>query len=222
MPESFFLQSLGYQEICQFGDAMTAVKQYKLKYTDAFRKLIDFNAKGKVAEQAYYEDLAAYLGQKDHKLSVIVLRELGRHPEFVKRQKVLNAMSKDERTVGEKFPVSGKLVSAHVSSTIGEIRTSYKTEMNRFLKRRALAMEEELKFLTANISLLEYEIFAGAGNNLSLQGAQNFAVDEKNAPKREFEEGKEYWPYEDEIWEDELNNFRSKIVDGCAKVKKTG
>ena len=77
------------------------------------------------------------------------------------------------------------------------------------------------KYLVANVSLLEYEVFAGAGHNLSLQGAQNFAIDAKRAaPKRDFEEGQEYWPYEDEIWEDELNNFRSKMLNGCATVQE--
>ncbi|HRK03210.1 MAG TPA: hypothetical protein PLH57_11145, partial [Oligoflexia bacterium] len=32
MPDSYFLQTLGYQELCQFGDAFTSVKKYKLMY----------------------------------------------------------------------------------------------------------------------------------------------------------------------------------------------
>ncbi|HRK02866.1 MAG TPA: hypothetical protein PLH57_09385, partial [Oligoflexia bacterium] len=62
---------------------------------------------------------------------------------------------------------------------------------------------------------------AGASQNLAMQAAQNFAVNEKEAAKnRPDDDGKEYWPYEEEVWEDELNNFRSKIVDGCAKNRK--
>lgn len=221
MPESYFLKSLGYQEICQFGDALNGVKQYKAKYNDAFRRLIDFNRGGKASEMAYYDDLVDYLSKREAKLSGITLREMGRHPEFIKRQKNINRIARDEAQLVRAFPIVGMNVAAWLKEESDQLRASHKKEIARFLKTRALEMEEELKFLTANISLLEYEIFAGAGQNLSLQGAQNFAVDEKKAvPKREFEEGKEYWPFEEEIWEDELNNFRSKIVDNCAKVKK--
>lgn len=221
MPESFFLQSLGYQEICQFGDALTAVKQFKTRYTAPYRKLIDFNASGRTPDSAYYDDVLAYLSHKETKLAGLTLRELGRHPEFLRRQKELNHLARDEAQVGKALPQNGLKVAEWLKDGVQLVRDGYKGQIARFMKSRALAMEDELKFLTANISLLEYEIFAGAGQNLQLQGAQNFAVDDKKAvPKRDFEEGKEYWPYEDEIWEDELNNFRSKMVDGCAKVRK--
>ncbi|MEW6056232.1 MAG: hypothetical protein AB1540_06430 [Bdellovibrionota bacterium] len=222
MPESYFIQSLGYQEICQFGDALTAVKQYKTRYYDALKKMVDFNASGKTPEKAYYDQLASYLGRKDYQVPEVVLRELGRHPEFLKRQKEMNSFSREERTVAEKFPKSALALTTWAKPSFDQLRGSYGQEINRFLKAKALSIEEDLRFLTSNIALLEYEIFAGAGRNLALQGAQNFQVDEKAVPKRDFDAAKEYWPYEDEIWEDELNNFRSKMVDACAKVKKQG
>jgi hypothetical protein len=214
MPESYFLTSLGYQESCQFGDAFNAVKQYKTHYADAYKKLMDFST---LTGEAYYNDLLGYLGQKEHKLPGIVLRELGRHPEFLRRQKLLNNLAHDETAVPVAFPTSGAKVIAWAAPDTTKLRAQYRDEIGRFMKARAGEMTDELKFLTANISLLEYEIYAGAGNNLALQGAKNFAVDEKKAvTKSKFEDGKEYWPYEDEIWEDELNNFRSKMVDACA------
>ena len=222
MPESYFLQSLGYQEICQFGDALTSVKQYKTRYNDAYKRLIDFNGAGKTADVAYYDEVVAYLGHHEGKLAPIVLRELGRHPEFLRRQKDLNRIAREQAALDLAFPTSAPAVKDWLQPEVTAIRSVAKSEIGHFMKARAVAMEEELKFLTANVSLLEYEIFAGAGTNLSLQGAQNFATDDKAVPQRKFEEGKEYWPYEDEIWEDELNNFRSKMVDGCAKVKKAG
>ncbi|MBI3557144.1 MAG: hypothetical protein HY074_12845 [Deltaproteobacteria bacterium] len=221
MPESYFLQSLGYQEICQFGDALTSVKQYKQRYVEAYKKLIDFNAGGKTADGAYYDEVVAYLGHHDVRLAPIVLRELGRHPDFLRRQKELNRITREEQALTTAFPLNAALVRDWLGAETTSIRAVAKAEIGHFMKSRAVTMEDELKFLTANVSLLEYEIFAGAGNNLSLQGAQNFATDDKAVPKHKFEEGKEYWPYEDEIWEDELNNFRSKMVDGCAKVKKS-
>lgn len=223
MPESYFVKSLGYQELCQFGDAATAVRQYKMKYANVFRGLLDFNGGGKTPEDAYYKDLVAYLSQGDHRLPGMVLRELGRHPDFLKRQGAINQLSQETRKLPAALPTAAPGLAAEGTKPLEELRTRYQREISRFLKTKALAMEQELKFLTANISLLEYEIFAGASRNLALQGAQNFAVDpgagQKNAgPKKDFEEGKEYWPYEDELWEDELNHFRSKIVDGCARV----
>lgn len=221
MPDSYFLKSLGYQEICQFGDAMTAVKGYKQRYNAAFKTLLDFNAKGKAQEAAYYDDLTGYLTKKDHKLHPLVLRELGRHPQFLRRQMIMNALAREERQIASTLPLTAPRAIAWVTPPADKVRASLKKEIATFLKGRALAMEEELKFVTANMSLLEYEIYAGAGQNLALQGAKNFAVDENKAkPKTEFEQDKEYWPYEDEIWEDELNNFRSKMVDACAKAKK--
>ncbi len=220
MPESYFLQSLGYQEICQFGDALTSVKQYKVRYVDAYKKLIEFNGAGKTQADAYYDEVVAYLGHHDIKLAPIVLRELGRHPEFLRRQKELNRISREEQALATAFPANAVSLKDWFNTEVTSIRAVAKSDIGNFMKARAVSMEDELKFLTANVSLLEYEIFAGAGTNLSLQGAQNFATDDKAVPKRKFEDGKEYWPYEDEIWEDELNNFRSKMVDGCAKVKK--
>lgn len=79
---------------------------------------------------------------------------------------------------------------------------------------------QELKSITGNMALLEYEIFAAAGNNLLLQNAQSFALGEKAVPQRSFDEGKELWPFEEEIWEDELNYFRSNMVNVCSKISK--
>lgn len=223
MPDSYFLKSLGYQEICQFGDAMTAVKAYKQRYNNAFKTLIDFNSGAKAQEMVYYDDLTNYLTKKDHKMHPLVIRELGRHPQFLRRQKIMNAMAREERQIATVLPLTASRVVAWAAAPAEKVRTGLKKEIAAFLKNRALAMEDELKFVTANMSLLEYEIYAGAGQNLALQGAKNFAVDENKAkPKAEFELDKEYWPYEDEIWEDELNNFRSKMVDACAKAKQAG
>ena len=222
MPDSYFLQSLGYQEICQFGDAMTAVKKYKQLYNQAFGRLIAFNAKGKTSEENYYADLTSFLSKKDFEMPPIVLRELGRHPQFLRRQKILNAMTRDERGLAAAMPLSAPALLAWAEKPVEKSRVLLKREIASFMKTKALAMEEEIKFVTANMSLLEYEIYAGAGNNLSLQGAKNFAIDDKAVPKQEFEIDKEYWPYEDEIWEDELNHFRSKMVDSCAKRNLAG
>lgn len=222
MPDSYFLQSLGYQEICQFGDAMTAVKKYKQHYNEAFRRLIAFNSGGKTGDDTYYADLTAFLSRKDFSMPPIVLRELGRHPQFLRRQKILNAMARDDRNIVAALPQSAPALVAWAEKPNDKSRSLLKHEIASFMKTKALAIEEEIKFVTANMSLLEYEIYAGAGNNLSLQGAKNFAIDDKAVPKREFEIDKEYWPYEDEIWEDELNHFRSKMVDGCAKRNLAG
>jgi hypothetical protein len=219
MPESYFLQTLGYQEICQFGDAFHTLKQFRARYDAAYKKLAEFNTAHKAEDEAYYKDLVEYLSHRDSRLPEIVLRELGRRPEFLRRQRELNDLSREPTTATAALPKSGPKVNAWLAGEIASIRAAETTTISRFLKARSFEMQDELKYLVANVSLLEYEVYAGAGTNLSLQGAQNFKVDPKHAaPKHQFEEGKEYWPYEDEIWEDELNNFRSKMVDACAKV----
>lgn len=221
MPDSYFLQTLGYQELCQFGDAFTAVKKYKMQYVPLTKSVTEFNSAAKKSTSAHYDAVIAYLSKQAPKIHPVALRELARHPEFIKRQNAINLMTREERNAAIVLPAAGARIFTWAKKSFEDSKAKYKNEMAKFLRTRATNMQEELKFVNSNMALLEYEIYAGASQNLALQAAQNFAVNEKNAERnRPDDDGKEYWPYEEEIWEDELNNFRSKIVDGCAKNRK--
>ena len=110
--ESYFLQTLGYQETCQFGDALSTLKQFRARYDMAYKKLADFNAAVKGPDfHEYYDDLVAYLSHRDTRMPGLIHRELEPPAEFLRRQEGAQSPGAraDRRRAGAAFEQAAKI-----------------------------------------------------------------------------------------------------------------
>jgi hypothetical protein len=67
------------------------------------------------------------------------------------------------------------------------------------------------------VELLGLDVATGATKNFNLQSALNFPA--RKPASAEFDEERLHWPFEDEIWEDELDFLKMKNPSKCAALK---
>ncbi len=93
-PESFVVRTIGYLNICQYGDAYKTLSQLEQKHRAWLGQIQGFRKNAKTIQ--YYEALVKYLkaattSQSIEGLPYQVLREIGRHRDFLNVQEAINA-----------------------------------------------------------------------------------------------------------------------------------
>jgi hypothetical protein len=108
-----------------------------------------------------------------------------------------------------------EFVQAMNVSWAGKAR-SLKAESARAALAEADYMVQRLRQTFAQVELLSLDVATGASRNFNLQSALNFPV--RKLASTEVEDEKFHWPFEDEIWEDELDFLKMKNPSKCANV----
>ena len=115
----------------------------------------------------------------------------------------------------KKIRTSLKDVRAAGLARIDKEKGEHKKAANLALANR---MDEMLKTLTASLDqtdVLQYELFAGAGEHLRYQAAGGEIKPTEN-PGLKPEENKQLkWEFKGEVWEDELGHYRSSLKNVC-------
>lgn len=84
------------------------------------------------------------------------------------------------------------------------------------LKKRFDKMTKDLKELIDQNEVLQYEIYAGAGEHLRYQSAGGEVNKEKREELKVEKNKAMKWSFKGEIWEDEIGHFRSSLKSVCA------
>ncbi len=94
-PESYVVRTVGYLNLCQFGDGAKVVHDFKRKYAPALKRMQDYKAKTK-ENIAYYDTIKSWIKSPEQKVVDGLPREfifaLTRHPSFIDEQKNLNSL----------------------------------------------------------------------------------------------------------------------------------
>ena len=92
-PESYVVRTVGYLNLCQFGDGLQVLSNLHKKYDPAKEKLESYKSSHKEAN-GYYETVKAWFKNTDLKevdgLPRTFIVELARHPSFMKIQTQIN------------------------------------------------------------------------------------------------------------------------------------
>lgn len=92
-PESYTVRSVAYLNLCQYGDGMQALNNFKHKYGPLVNRVETYR-KEKKSPQDDYETVRAWLKNSDLKeiagLPRSFIIELARHPSFMKTQQQIN------------------------------------------------------------------------------------------------------------------------------------
>lgn len=99
-PESYVIRTIGYLNLCQYGDAYRSLSLLERDYRPYLRKMEDYLGKQKDKPE-YYKTIRAFFSapkgaQEIDGLPMSVVREMVRHRDFTNLQKALNRLI-DER-----------------------------------------------------------------------------------------------------------------------------
>ena len=113
-----------------------------------------------------------------------------------------------------------KVVRDLASQRLEKDKVALRTLASETLKKRFDKMLDDLKNLIEQNEVLQYEIYAGAGEHIRYQTAggevskdqrDQLKVDKSKAMK---------WSFKGEIWEDEIGHFRSSLKSVCPPDEK--
>jgi hypothetical protein len=130
-PESYVVRTIGYLNICQYGDAYKTLSMMEDKYRPWNQQIDRYIQTQKLAKN-YYKTVTKYL-RGDRKLAVDglpyqVIREMARHKDFLNAQKSIN-FNFDEI---DRYP--------SVVARINKERSKYLDRLNKAKKRLRRAM----------------------------------------------------------------------------------
>jgi tetratricopeptide (TPR) repeat protein len=279
-PESYIVRTVGYLNLCQYGDGARAIHDLKKRYTPIQEKMKAYKA-GHKNELDYYETVKTFLTDGQAKeidgLPRGLVWTLARHPSFIAEQKSINSLedqisrynkvtmdliSREKFLLSEQSAIHTKIAALQKNLKPGEkstavqdlekrlmsfkvqhfivkkARTSIKDIRSQGLARiekekarhrvaAAKALANRMSSLTATLAnsldqtdVLQYELYAGAGEHLRYQAAGG-EIKPSEAKGLTPEEAKQLkWDFKGEVWEDELGHFRSSLKNVCPDSEK--
>jgi tetratricopeptide (TPR) repeat protein len=94
-PESYVVRTVGYLNLCQYGDGAKVVYDFKKKYTPVLKQMKDYEVKMKESLN-YYDTVKSWAKNPDLQTVDGLPREfifaLTRHPSFILEQKMINSI----------------------------------------------------------------------------------------------------------------------------------
>jgi tetratricopeptide (TPR) repeat protein len=106
-PESYVVRTVGYLNLCQYGDGAKVVYDFKKKYTPVLAQLKEYQTKMK-QNVNYYDTIKSWAKNSDLKTYDGLPREfifaLTRHPSFMLQQKMINSIE-DQLTKMNKISI---------------------------------------------------------------------------------------------------------------------
>ncbi len=146
-PESYVIRTIGYLNLCQYGDAYRSLTRLEKMYRPFMSEIANYTKVNKQA-RTYYSTVKKYLRsnrkQKVDGLSPAVIREMARHRDFINLQKSLNR-GIDERKVYNNLNKSVQKNINKYKSLISRTKTRIK-KFKRLL--RPVKKSEKRKPLT--------------------------------------------------------------------------
>ena len=109
-PESYVVRTVGYLNLCQYGDGAKVVYDFKKRYTPVLKQLKDYGD-GRKDNVSYYDTVKSWAKNPDLQTVDGLPREfifaLTRHPSFILEQKMINSI---EDQVGRMNKISIGLI----------------------------------------------------------------------------------------------------------------
>jgi len=220
VPDVHLVEILSRKAMCDFGGAEAGVKRFAERYGRELASIEETLARKKSTSE-YYEELVGY-----HELEqpLRFQRYMLQLPHVMENQKTMNAALGD-LTKLDNLGVKQKIIERppgwdRFASVMRERWSSRANEMRVSSSEAALReagyMAKRLRHTFAQIELLDLDISTGASKNYNLQSALNFPA--RKMPEQAADQNKFRWPYEEEIWEDEIDFMRAKNPSKCAVV----
>lgn len=219
-PDIHLVEILSRKAICDFGGAEASVKRFGETYGRELAGIEAALTSGAQAPAAYYESLVGY---SDLEKPMRFQRYLLQLPAVMENQKAMNQALVDlekidrlgerQRIIQQRPEGWESFASSMRGSWTGRAGQLRRASADAAL-REAAYMAKRLRHTFAQVELLDLDVSTGASKNYNLQSALNFPA--RKVQEAEADMEKFRWPYETEIWEDEIDFMRSKNPSKCA------
>jgi hypothetical protein len=160
-PDTYIVRTVGYLNLCQFGDGMSVLNDLKKRYTPIQQKLEDFQKSNKDADH-YYELVKTWLKNTDLQevegLPRAFIVELARHPSFTNTQKQINNYE-DENNRFNKI-------------TIDLIRKEKEARLNMLKAKNELAVLKREKASNEKLSAADRKFLAAGVEHMIVSRAR--------------------------------------------------
>jgi tetratricopeptide (TPR) repeat protein len=162
-PESYVVRTVGYLNLCQYGDGARVIQNFKHKYAPVQAQM-DAYASKMTTDSSYYDTVKSFIKNPDQKtvdgLQRNFIFELARHPTFLNEQKMINA-AEDE--IGKYNKITLDLIKTERDIVRGQ--NNVKTQLYDIKKKMEKASPTEKVALKADLDyqtkrLVSYQIQA--------------------------------------------------------------
>src|SRR5690606_11467514 len=93
-PESYAVRTIGYLNICQYGDAYRTLTQLEQQHQNWIHRVAQYRKRNGKSSRKYYETVRTYLqGRSDREVDGLphqIIREIARQKGFLSAQESLN------------------------------------------------------------------------------------------------------------------------------------
>jgi|GEM_PF-5762224 len=217
-PDIHLVEIMSRKAMCDFGGAEAGVQRFAERYGRELEALESTLSRNKSSD-AYYEELVSY---NDLEQPMRFQRFMLQLPPVMENQKTMNRALGDLQKI-DRLGVKQKIIerpdgwdkfAGAMRDRWGNRARELRKESAQAALREAAYMAKRLRHTFAQVELLDLDISTGAAKNYNLQSALNFPA--HKSEEQALDTDKFRWPYEEEIWEDEIDFMRSKKPSKCA------
>lgn len=218
-PDIHLVEILSRKALCDFGGAEASVRRFADHYGKELAAIESTLAAEGKAPAAYYENLVGY---SDLEQPMRFQRYLLQLPAVMENQKAMNHALGDLEKL-DKLGHKQRMVTRPEGwdKFATAMRDGWKGRAQQLRRdsaaaalREAAYMAKRLRNTFAQVELLDLDVSTGASKNYNLQSALNFPA--RKVQEAELDKDKFRWPFELEIWEDEIDFMRAKNPSKCA------
>lgn len=229
-PESYILQAITYLRLCRFESAKDSLKLFGKNYKNKF---LDLNKLLKTYRRQYagfYDVIAKYRNTKrvqDFSEAAEIADSVSRSDAFKEGQQVVRALDRERSILRSRASRLGEGMVTVLRKALADLRlaTAERTGQQGF--DLAVQLFRYLQDLSNQVRLINMELLSGQTDALrSEYQGESFGSDSsewgEGMKELDLKRQLEFWPFEQEYWEDELGAYVYNIDSRCGGSKKKG
>ena len=229
-PESYILQAITYLRLCRYESAKDSLKSFGKNYKNKF---VDLNKLLKTYNRQYagfYDVIAKYKNTKrvqDFSEAAEIADSVSRSDAFKEGQQVVRALDRERSTLRSRSGRLGEGMVTVLRKALEDLRlaTAERTGQQGF--DLAVQLFRYLQDLSNQVRLINIELLSGQTDALrSEYQGESFGSDSsewgEGMKELDLKRQLEFWPFEQEYWEDELGAYVYNIDSKCGGSKKKG
>jgi hypothetical protein len=231
-PETVFLRALSQLKVCDYQGAAKSLTDYKVYFRPKAKNLESLLADNKEPIEFFFNSL-----EKNGRLPLVKLKSKAYElPRYVTRDEVLYSLSqrafglkKEAVTAAELYSKSlaGGTAKVGFQADINDIKVGtdnkFQSAKNAFYNRvKLLATEEvtEINQILQKMHIVEAEILQQVTVSQDIATTDKKLFDVKKGSTGDKSQDTLRFPATDEIWFDEISNYKIDVKKGCQISKK--
>ncbi len=222
MPESLLLRAIVYLYICKYDEMDKVLTLFEKTYGPVRSKMGDF-LKSNADSMAYYLEVEKAMGVKKHlkevnlRLPYIVVRNVLEQGDVKRSMNYLDRLAAERQVIESKTSFRSSPVGIYALKILSNRSRNTKLAVGDMAKTHLLNMRLELRDLYEQAGFIRYEMINGQKEVIKKQiaGRDLQQIDDGIDRKFYIENGYEYYPYQGEVWLDEVGNYHYLGKQSC-------